>query len=57
MTWNPLYALVDSYQRIVVEHRWPDWSHLWLAVAVAVAVTIFAETVFRHLSPAMVDEL
>ena len=57
MMWNPLYALVDSYQRIVVEHRWPVWSHLWLAVALAVAVTVVAEAVFRHLSPAMVDEL
>jgi lipopolysaccharide transport system permease protein len=57
MMWNPLYALVDSYQGIVVEHRWPAWSHLWLAVAVAIAVTVVAETVFRHLSPAMVDEL
>jgi lipopolysaccharide transport system permease protein len=57
MTWNPLYALVDSYQRIVVEHRWPAWSHLWLAVAVAVVVTVIAEAAYRHLSPAMVDEL
>jgi lipopolysaccharide transport system permease protein len=57
MRWNPLYGLVDSYQRIVVEHRWPTWSRLWLALAVTIAVTIFAETVFRHLSPAMVDEL
>ena len=57
MTWNPLYALVDSYQRIVVEHRWPAWGHLWLAIGVAVAVTVVAETVFRHLSPAMADEL
>ena len=57
MTWNPLYALVDSYQGIVVEHRWPAWSHLWLVLAVTLAVTVIAESVFRRLGPAMVDEL
>ena len=57
MTWNPLYALVASYQRIVVEHQWPDWSHLWLVCASAVAVAVIAETVYRSLASAMVDEL
>src|SRR5262245_47877786 len=57
MTWNPLYALVASYQRIVVEHQWPLWGGLWLVCVVAIAVALIAETVFRHLSSAMVDEL
>jgi lipopolysaccharide transport system permease protein len=57
MTWNPVYGLVESYQRIVVEHRWPVWSHLWLAISVTVAVTVIAESVYRRLGPAMVDEL
>ena len=57
MAWNPLFALVASYQGIVVDHRWPTWSHLWPACVVAVAVAAISETVFRHLAPAMVDEL
>ncbi len=57
MAWNPLYGLVVSYQRIVVEQQWPLWSHLWLAAVAAVVVGCIAESVFRHLAPAMVDEL
>lgn len=57
MTWNPLYALVASYQRIVVEHQWPVWSGLWLVCVVAIGVAAIAETVYRSLASAMVDEL
>ena len=57
MAWNPLYGLVASYQRIIVEHQWPLWSQLWLSGLVALAVALVAETAFRHLSAAMVDEL
>jgi lipopolysaccharide transport system permease protein len=57
ITWNPLYGLVDSYQRIVVDHRWPAWGGLRSTLVVALVVTVAAEAVFRHLSPAMVDEL
>lgn len=57
MAWNPLYGLVASYQRIVVEHQWPRWGDLWLAAIAALAVAVLAETIFRRLSAAMVDEL
>ena len=57
IAWNPLYALVASYQRIIVEHQWPVWSHLWLACVMAAVVAVISETVFRHLAGPMVDEL
>jgi lipopolysaccharide transport system permease protein len=57
MAWNPLYPLIASYQRIIVEHEWPVWSHLWLVCGVAVVVAALSETMFRHLSGPMVDEL
>ena len=57
MTWNPMYALVVSYQRIVVEHQWPHWGQLWLVCVIAVVVAVIAETVYRSLASAMVDEL
>ena len=57
MAWNPLYAVVASYQRIVVDHQWPIWRHLWLACVVTLGVAAVAEIAFRHLAPAMVDEL
>ena len=57
MAWNPLYPLIVSYQRIIVEHHWPVWSDLWLVGAVAAVVAVISETAFRHLSGQMVDEL
>jgi lipopolysaccharide transport system permease protein len=57
MAWNPLYPLIASYQRIIVEHRWPDWSDLWPVCLMAAVVALISETAFRHLSGAMVDEL
>ena len=57
MAWNPLYPLIASYQRIIVEQQWPVWSDLWLVGAVAAAVALISEAVFRHLSDQMVDEL
>ena len=57
IAWNPLYPLIASYQRVVVEHAWPLWNQLWLVGALAIAVVVLAEVVFRHLSGAMVDEL
>jgi lipopolysaccharide transport system permease protein len=57
MAWNPLYPLIASYQRIIVEHEWPVWSHLWLVCGIALGVAALSETMFRHLSGPMVDEL
>jgi len=57
MAWNPLYPLIASYQRIIVEHEWPVWSRLWLVCGVALMVAALSETMFRHLSGPMVDEL
>ena len=57
MAWNPLYGLVDSYQRIVVAQQWPVWSRLWPVVLLAVLFAMVSESVFRRLAPAMVDEL
>ena len=57
IAWNPLYPLVASYQRIVVEHQWPPWAHLWPVIGIAILAAALAETVFRRLTGAMVDEL
>jgi lipopolysaccharide transport system permease protein len=55
--WNPLYPLVASYQRIIVDHQWPVWSHLWPVCIMAIVAAVISETLFRHLAGAMVDEL
>src|SRR5262249_12454237 len=55
IAWNPLYPLIASYQRVIVERAWPLWNQLWLVGALAIAAVVLAEVVFRHLSGAMVD--
>jgi lipopolysaccharide transport system permease protein len=57
ITWNPIFPLISSYQRIIVEHQWPAWDHLWAVCVLAGVVAAISETVFRHLSGALVDEL
>jgi lipopolysaccharide transport system permease protein len=57
MAWNPLLPFVSSYQRIIVEQQWPIWTTVWPAAVLAVVVALAAETAFRRLSDAMVDEL
>jgi lipopolysaccharide transport system permease protein len=57
IAWNPVYPLIASYQRIIVERQWPLWSDLGLVAVVATAVAVISDTAFRHLAGAMVDEL
>ena len=54
---EPAVRTGGSYQGVVVEHRWPVWSQLWLVCVLAIGVTVLAKTVFRRLAPAMGDEL
>jgi lipopolysaccharide transport system permease protein len=57
IAWNPLFPLISAYQGIIVDRRWPEWSALWPACALALVVAVLADTAFRHLSGPMVDEL
>jgi lipopolysaccharide transport system permease protein len=57
MTWNPVYPLFASYQRIIVEHQWPVWGDLWPVIVLATVVAMVSDIAFRQLSGAMVDEL
>lgn len=54
---NPVYPLIASYQRIIVEHQWPAWVDLWPVCILAPVVAWISDVVFQHLSGAMVDEL
>lgn len=57
LKWNPLTPLFLSYQSIVLENRWPDWSSLWWPALVTVIVSTLGLVAFRRLSGEMVDEL
>ena len=57
LSFNPLTPLFLSYQGIVLEGRWPEWSTLALPLAVALAFLVVGLYSFRRLSGEMVDEL
>ncbi len=55
--WNPMYAILNGYQRIVVSGALPDWDALLYSAAVALSFTLIGWWVFRALSADVVDEL
>lgn len=57
IAWNPIYPLVGSYQRIIVQQQWPVWTELWWVAAIALVVALLSGIAFRRLAGAMVDEL
>ena len=57
VSWNPLTSLFVSYQNIVLENQWPDWSSLWWPAVMAVVTLTLGLIAFRRLSGEMVDEL
>jgi len=54
---NPLTWLADSYQRILVYGRWPDWRELVPVLLVAIALCAFGMRLFARRAGEMVDEL
>lgn len=54
---NPMYAIVTSYQDILVFGTQPNWKALIAIAVVAVALLLFSLLLFRRASPEMVDVL
>lgn len=57
MSLNPMTALMAAFQTVLVNGRWPDWSTLWPATVLAVALCVFGFALFRKRAGEMVDEL
>lgn len=57
LPWNPLFATMVGYQRIVIEGRAPTWPELIAPAIAATALGVLAWGVFRRLSADVVDEL
>jgi lipopolysaccharide transport system permease protein len=57
MRLNPMAALVNAYQAILLGGLWPDWKSLWLVGALAVVFCLLGFRLFRAHSGEMVDEL
>jgi lipopolysaccharide transport system permease protein len=57
LAWNPMVAVIEAYQRIVLNGTWPDWSALGWHVFGAGAILAVAFIAFSRLSGEIVDEL
>jgi lipopolysaccharide transport system permease protein len=57
LAWNPMAAVIGSYQRVLVEGAAPQWHTLAPAALLAVLLCVFGLRLFRKRSGEMVDEL
>lgn len=57
LAWNPMAALMESFQQIFVSNRWPQWESLWLVTLLAISLCAIGLGLFRRHVGEMVDEL
>jgi len=57
MNLNPLAALVNAYQTIMVNSQWPQWEQLLPVALVGLLFCIIGIRLFRKRAGEMVDEL
>jgi lipopolysaccharide transport system permease protein len=50
-------VIIESYQTIFVNQKWPDWSSLWPTILLALALCLLGMHLFRKNVGEMVDEL
>lgn len=57
LAWNPMAAVIQSYQTILVTGRAPHWPDLLPAAVLAVLLCVLGMQLFRKRAGEMVDEL
>lgn len=57
LDWNPMTAIIQSFQRVLVEGQWPQWERLVLPLAWALLLCVLGMKLFRKRAGEMVDEL
>jgi lipopolysaccharide transport system permease protein len=57
LAWNPMAPLIMSYQEILVNGRWPQWTGLIPVTLLALALCLLGLQLFRKRAGEMVDEL
>ncbi len=57
LAWNPMLPVIQSYQTVLVNGRWPDWSSLLPVTVLALLLCVLGMRLFRKRSGEMVDEL
>jgi len=57
LDWNPMAAVIQSYQAILVSGQAPHWQHLLPAALLALLLCALGMHLFRRRAGEMVDEL
>lgn len=57
MSLNPMARLVDAFQTILLQGKWPDWYSLAPVAVVAFVLCVFGLNFYRRNAGEMVDEL
>lgn len=54
---NPMVSILDSFRRVTLYGRQPDWGYLGLATAVSVVTLVIGYRVFKRLEPAFAETI
>lgn len=57
MELNPMYSIINSYQRIFVADQWPNWDALLYPLGLSLLLCALGFRIFRLHAGEMVDEL
>jgi lipopolysaccharide transport system permease protein len=57
MQFNPMAPLIEAFQVVMVQGRWPEWPQLWLVALLGVLLCLSGFSLFRKHAGEMVDEL
>ena len=57
LSLNPMAVIIESYQTIFVNQKWPDWSSLWPTILLALTLGLLGMHLVRKNVGEMVDEL
>jgi lipopolysaccharide transport system permease protein len=57
LAWNPMTAVIQSYQNLLTAGQLPDWPRLLPAAVLALLLCAFGLRLFRKRAGEMVDEL
>jgi len=55
--FNPMTAMMDAFQTILVGQQWPNWLDVWPMLAMSIVLCLFGLSLFRKHAGEMVDEL
>jgi len=54
---NPMLSVISSFQKVLVQHQWPNWSDLLYPLLLGLVLCMLGMRLFNKHSGDMVDEL